>query len=312
MAKKEKNRTFGSVVLGAFLRLKGKLPLSYHYFWADFFGWILRTVRYRYDVVMINLARSFPEKKYKELKKIASEVYRHFGELIAEGIWYSACKGDKGRRRLHRQNIISLANTREFNEFFAGCPKGVMVLNSHSGNWELIGGILNYNYDETCALDLGPEQIAFVYKHLHSRTWDILIRHNRLGVLADLDFDGYQESGEILRYAVEHKNDKKFYLFITDQHPYKGAKGVGIGEFMHQDTKSMTGAGALAAKFGMGVVYLRWNRTRRGHYDLTLVPMFQDATGMDPAEIMKSFYKLLEEDLCKQPFNYLWTHKRWK
>ena len=52
------------------LRVFSALPLGFHYAWAGFFAWLLRDVmHYRRDVVMINLSRAFPDKKYKELKQ---------------------------------------------------------------------------------------------------------------------------------------------------------------------------------------------------------------------------------------------------
>ena len=46
---------------------------------ADILAWLLRKVlRYRYSTVMINLSRSFPNKKYKEIDRIAKDFYKYF------------------------------------------------------------------------------------------------------------------------------------------------------------------------------------------------------------------------------------------
>ena len=81
---------------------------------------------------------------------------------------------------------------------------------------------------------------------------------------------------------------------------------------MHQPTKMMTGATALASKLGMAVVYLRYECREEGGYRMTFVPLSENAKGEDPVKIMERYYALLQEDLEKQPWNYLWTHKRWK
>ena len=58
----------GSVILLSLMRALAALPLRFHYACAGFFSWLLKDVlRYRRDVVMANLSRSFPEKKYDEL-----------------------------------------------------------------------------------------------------------------------------------------------------------------------------------------------------------------------------------------------------
>ena len=74
----------GSVILLSLMRALAALPLRFHYACAGFFSWLLKDVlRYRRDVVMANLSRSFPEKKYDELKVISDRFYKHFGNVIA-------------------------------------------------------------------------------------------------------------------------------------------------------------------------------------------------------------------------------------
>jgi lauroyl/myristoyl acyltransferase len=45
---------------------------------------------------------------------------------------------------------------------------------------------------------------------------------------------------------------------------------------------------------------------------MTFVPLVENAAETTPQELMKLFYKHLEEDIQAQPWNYLWTHKRWR
>ena len=50
---------------------------------------------------------------------------------------------------------------------------------------------------------------------------------------------------------------------------------------------------------------------RKGGYDIEYIPICEDASKMSVEEMIDRYYKLLEEDLRIQPFNYLWTHNRW-
>jgi len=111
--------------------------------------------------------------------------------------------------------------------------------------------------------------------------------------------------------ALGKKGRKFGYSFITDQSPYTDMKHP-VVEFMHQPTQMMTGATALASKLGMAVVYLRYECREEGGYRMTFVPISDNAKGEDPVKLMERYYALLQEDLEKQPWNYLWTHKRWK
>ena len=52
------------------MRLFGRLPLGFHYFWGSLVAWVMKDVmQYRLDVVLTNIARSFPEMDYRTVKK---------------------------------------------------------------------------------------------------------------------------------------------------------------------------------------------------------------------------------------------------
>ncbi|MEE0431056.1 MAG: hypothetical protein UDN37_11660, partial [Bacteroidales bacterium] len=57
---------------------------------------------------------------------------------------------------------------------------GVVVLNSHFGNWELTGGCLTYDYrPDSERSKMEANDIIAVYKPLSSKMWDEIMRVNR-------------------------------------------------------------------------------------------------------------------------------------
>ena len=308
----EGERTFGVRLTEFFMRLHARMPLGYHYAWGRFVTWLVRDVfRYRNDVVLTNLARSFPEKDYDAVKDIYKQFYVHFGELVAEAVWFSGCRGEKGRRRLVRQNICEIDNIDEFNAFYDR-SSSVMLLNSHAGNWELMGGVGQYDQKAPGKRTWTDKEVVVLYRALSSKFWDRVMADGRCAPVCDLDYQGYVEGGNILRFALSHRHEKKLYIFNTDQYPYWLAGRIPVGEFLSQETLAMTGGTAIACKLGMSVAYIRWYRTERGHYRLTFVPLAENASESTPEDLMKLYYKHLEEDIQAQPWNYLWTHKRWR
>ena len=297
-------------LLKCVMRALGALPLGFHYACGRFIGFLAGNVfHYRRDVVMTNLARSFPDRKYKELKQICRDFYRHFGDIFAEAVWYGGCRSP---RRLRKQRIVEMTNPELLNHLFESSPS-VMIFNSHCGNWELFGGIGSYCFVDGVELAFGEPQMRVVYKKMSSRVWDEFFKSNRIAPLEDrAGYDGLIESHDIMRYALSHKGEKMLYNLNTDQSPYKGSSSVDVGEFMHQPTRSMAGGATLARKLHMSVVYMNMSVRERGHYDMTFTTICEDASEMSVEDIMKSYYSLLQKDIEAQPSNYLWTHKRWK
>lgn len=291
------------------MRLLALQPLKMHYFWGRCLSWFVSgPMHYRRDVVMINLARSFPEKKYSELRKIADDFYKHFGDLFAETFWFA---GSHDTKRLRDSHICEMEHADVLNRLYNDCP-GVIVLTSHLGNWELTGGILNYVYAPD-KVDFGEKNTTVVYKELSNSFWDKVFGDNRCAPIAKENKETcYVESRKILRFVIAHRNEKRLYVFPTDQCPYKYASAHTVDNFMHQPTLTMTGGAALAHKFGFAVVYMAFKKKEDFGYKMSFREICPDASKFTPEDIMNKFYSYLEEDVNAQPENYLWTHKRWK
>lgn len=290
------------------LRLLALFPLRVHYALGAFVSWFCEKVfRYRVGDVTVNLARSFPEKKYDEIKLLRHKFYRHFGDVVAETVWFGGSSG----RRLRRQHLVELENPEELNRLYDIAPS-VMVLMSHAGNWELIGGMASYDYSGLQS-KVTEDSFVVVYRQQSSSMWDWIMRRNRTAPLLDRKgFGGYLESKSAVRFVYENRDRKLFYNFITDQYPYFDAPDYLKVRFMNQDTVTMKGAAELARKFGMAVCFMSMRQEGRGLYMVNYRTICEDASAMDAGEIMKTYYSMLQEDLEAQPWNYLWTHRRWK
>lgn len=285
-----------------------KLPLGFHHFMGDIFSWIAKNIfRYRYSTVLINLSRSFPDKKYKEIVQIASDFYKHLGEIFAEAIWF----GGSSYERLYKSGIVTIMNVEEINEMFSSTPS-MTVLSTHCGNWELMGGFLGYRTASGVKTLIEEKHIQVVYKKLSNPISDEVFRRNRVAPLEIVGTTCEVESSNILRQTLKQKDDKKVYIYPTDQAPYWKAGKYPIGEFMHQQTNAMFGSVGVACKLSHSVMYMKMKRVERGRYEITLIPICRNASESSPEEIMRKYYDLLQEEINETPHNWLWTHKRWK
>ena len=292
------------IIIG-FIRLLALLPLKVHYTLCDGLAWLLRcVVRYRRKVVETNLLHSFPDKGPEEREEILKGFYRHFGEIIAEAVWFG---GTRSEKRLRRQNLCEFVGLEEHLKDLEG-TNGVMYLTSHCGNWELFGGW--FQYAPPGALPYREDDVLAVYKRLSSGVWDYVMARNRFWPMKK--FDGYVESRNVLRYTLEHKDEKKVFLFPVDQYPYRYAQGREVDDFMHQRTMAMIGGAALAYKLEIAVVYVGFERVSRGHYRMTFRTIARNGSDLTPTMTSNRFYAMLQEDIEAQPSNYLWSHKRWK
>lgn len=299
-----KLKGIGISLMWGVMRLFAKLPLKFHYFWAGIAVWILKNIAgYRREVVMVNLTRAFPEKDYSELKAISDRFYTHLGEILAEAIWF----GGSDYGRLRKAGICRITNFEVLSDAYNESP-GVTVMFSHCGNWEIVGGIWSYNYAPEKPYPCDENSVYVVYKKQRSAFWNEILKRNRMAPVPD--YHGEVESADILRFALRNRGKKGIYVYPTDQYPYSGTHDIGL--FLNQRTKAMFGGAGVAHKLGMSVLYMKMVNTGRGHYEMTFVPICSDASTMSPEEIVRRYFDLLEEEIKETPYNWLWSHKRWK
>lgn len=290
-----------SLVRGV-MRLMSKLPLSWLYGIGDVVSWFARRVlHYREKEVMANLARSFPEFKYCDLDFVAYHFYRHLGEMIAEAIWF----GGSDYERIRNQKICSMTNPEVLNDAFNSSP-GVLVLNSHCGNWEILGGFCVYN--ESTPVQYTEKELHVVYKKLHNEVMDEVFKHNRVDCIPG--YDGLVESAYLLRSVLKNKDRKGIYICNSDQYP--DISRFFVGDFLNQPTYAIKGIAGVAHKMNMSVLYMKMVHKTRGKYEISFVKLCDDASQHEPEEIVRMYYDELEKEIRATPHNWLWSHRRWK
>ena len=302
-------KTVGSVLGDWGLRLLGHLPAGFHRRASGFVKWFMQKVlHYRESVMMTNLARSFPEKKYKELSQIADKSYLHIADLITQSIWFYGCQGPRGQKRFSKAGLLECTNPEVLDNLYKQ-GKSIMLLNSHCGNWELMGGII----DMKGAITIDPKDICVVYRKMKNSAWDAVFERGRSGLVRHRGFNGYIETENVLRYALGRRGIPTLYILNNDQHPFnKIAKSYDVGIFLNQRTEAMGGALAIARKLSMPVVFIHWDSSERWHYQITFETIAPDASKVEIEQLLRAYYDRLEENIKEQPYNYLWTHKRWK
>lgn len=278
-----------------FIRFLSSLPFWALYILSDLLVFIIyHVVGYRKKVVMSNLAKSFPDSTEAQRSKIAKDFYKNLCDLLVETI--------KGLS-VSKESLLDRVAVKGGEHLMKALAEGhsVMALTSHLCNWEWM--LL------TLAAHTGGPTVA-VYQKLKDPWGEELMKsiRTRFGSKA-------VDRGKIIRQMVAWRKEPKLYGMVADQSP-KANENVPYywKMFMNQETVFQRGPAVLAPKLQMAVMYLRMERLSRGRYQITIQPMRYppfDSTKEDTS-ILSDYARYLEEDLQRQPANWLWSHKRWK
>ena len=282
-------------MLKALVSILSRLPLSVHYFFADYLIYPLMyyVVRYRRRLVAKNLRLSFPDKTDKERRQIMRDFYRQFCYTIVETVYGYRMSDEQMKQRVVFEHMD------EVNKLVDAAGGGLFML-AHFGNWEWMASVQQWVSEGVTELN--------VYRKLKSEAMDALmldIRAKRGGACV--------EKQRILRELVRYRAEKKPVTvgLLSDQKPRPEVTRTWT-MFLHQETGFLDGAEVLGKKFGYPVFYLYITRTKRGYYKAEMKTIAADPKSTAEGEITEKYARLLEQNIKEQPHLWLWTHNRWK
>lgn len=271
------------------------LPWRVLYALADFeYFWVYRVVGYRRKIVRANLSSAFPEKSRDELRAIERKFYHWFCDYFFEAVKLLSISPSELRQHFH------ITNSSEIEECFEQ-GQNVGGILGHYCNWEWLSCV---------GYDLPDNRVVgLVYSPLHSKVFDSLFQRIR----SSQPHSVLVPKHDILRALLRLRQEGKMSIFgyISDQDPKW--KNIHLWlPFLHHDTGVFTGAERIMRKMNNAVYYVEMSRPRRGYYTMTYRLITKEPQKLEPNEVTRRFFAMLEETIRREPAYWLWTHNRWK
>ncbi|WP_407429907.1 lysophospholipid acyltransferase family protein [Arcticibacter sp.] len=266
------------------------LPMVLLYALASFIYFLAYHVfGYRKAVVIQNVSRSFPDKRYGEVEAIVRKFYISFVSYFAEMI-----KGISAPADVLDKKIIF--NNLELIDFYIRSGRSVIACMGHCSNWEMLN-LLPYKT---------PHDVYAVYKPLSSGVMNRLVSklRSRFGMKLLPD-------RRAIRHILYQRSRPAVYLFLADQCPRIKDEKYRF-TLLNQETYVFSGMEKLARKAKAAVVYLNITQRSRGYYRVVCLPVSSGSEHMAEGEITRKYINLLTENINEEPYGWLWSHKRWK
>jgi KDO2-lipid IV(A) lauroyltransferase len=243
---------------------------------------------YRKTVVIQNISRSFPERKYGEIEMIVAGFYRSFCDNMAEILKSVSASPLQQKEKIELINFEMIRHQMKQG-------KHVIASMGHCGNWELLNVI-------PFMLDI---EAYAVYKPLSAKCIDRLLLKIRSRFGMNLLTDK-----SVVRHLMSNRKPS-LYFILADQCP-ASMDETSRFHFLHQPTLVFRGVEKLARKTNSSVFYLHVIKTLRGQYRVECKEISTDAPYTGEKEITLSYIRLLEQNIRDNPIGWLWSHKRWK
>lgn len=246
-------------------------------------------IRVRRRIVRHNIQFVFPNKSLKEIKAIERQAYRNFCDIILETAKGFTLSPQAMAKRYH------LTNPEILDPYYAQ-NRSIVAFIAHMNNWEW--GI---------SIQQSLKHKAFyIYKRLHNRAADTLVREKRQVAGAELV---YKE--QMARTLIKNRRKAGFYALIADQRPSGDQDQHQVQFFGHQ-ISCFSGPESIAKTFDYPVVYCRIDRIKRGYYQGTGILVTDDPKSMPEGAISQACFSLLAQQIREYPGNWMWMHRRFK
>jgi len=266
------------------------LPLRVIYLFTDVLFILLVTIiPYRRKVIRENLRNSFPEKTESSLQKIERRFYRHFTDLLAEGVKNLSISKKQLTKR------FKVKNPEIMHELFKA-KKSVLLVSGHYNNWEWL---------------ITAQQLLFAHKSvgigmpLSNGFWDKTINARRARFGMEIIHS------KTVHTFFESNTQTTATLVLSDQSPGDSNKAYWM-TFLNQPTAVLFGAEMLANKYNQAVVFFKTEKVKRGYYTIHLELITDTPRQLCWGEITEAHAQKLERAIHEHPEYWLWSHKRWK
>jgi KDO2-lipid IV(A) lauroyltransferase len=277
-------------ILYGFLRFLSFFPLKVLYLLSDFaYGLMFYIFKYRRKVVMNNLFIAFPEKTEKERKLIAKRFYHNLTDTFIETIKFLDWKIEDIEKRF-TCNLEGIEQG-----YKTGRP--VHLLGMHNMNWEYV----NWGLDRKLKLPFLGIYLPVANKAFDQIMYNMRARYGTVLIPATGFKDAY----------ISWLKKPHILASAADQSPATPLNAYWMN-FFDKPTAFIKGAERGARANNATVIFGHFYQTKRGHYHLHTKFISDDVSKMQEGEMTKAFASFVESAIRSKPYNYLWSHRRWK
>jgi KDO2-lipid IV(A) lauroyltransferase len=251
---------------------------------------IFDVFHYRQKVILNNLRNSFPQEKESTIQEIAKKYYQNFTDIIFETIKL---------RNISKNDLLGRfeADTDLLDHYYAQ-QRNLVVVAGHLGNWEMVNlfAAVRFRY-----------QMVVVYHQFANQTFDNWVKDVRTRFGTEM-----VPMQDAFARAVSPRDKPFLFVLINDQSP--SPHRAYWTTFLNQDTGVFRGVELISRKLNAPVLYMGIlrNNFKRGFYKFYF-RLITETPKQEPTNyILQKQISFLEEDIIRQPDNWLWSHKRWK
>ena len=262
------------------LRLASYVSSKIIYFFGPFFR--------SKNLIKSNISKALPNLNKKEIKEISKSMWSNYGRILAEYVFIKEIRNSKMKSNIQVNGQEILEKIKEKNE-------PVIFISGHFNNFELMA-----MHIEKSGVDL-----AAIYRPLNNIFLSPIMEKIRKKYICSKQIKkGISGTKEILNYF---KSGSSIALMI-DQRVSEGIKSL----LFRNEALTTTIPAQFVKKFNCKIVPIYIERESNENFMLEIMQPISFDNGETIENITLKLNQLLEKMIIRNPYQWIWSHNRWK
>jgi KDO2-lipid IV(A) lauroyltransferase len=289
--KKRAELLAGRLAVTSIARISKKLTPRRIRRWGAWLGDFMYVASSRYRGVAVrNLRAAFPEWSESQVRRVARDTFRNFARVSLEFFYLHELPPDQ------IDKWIDVVGMEHLDAALKG-GRGVVVVTAHLGNWELLA--------RTVA------QMGYKISVIARDSDDPTMTGTANTIRQKAGYKVLPRDAAVLP-AIRCLKKNEILGILPDQNTLSGI----FVDFFGRPVATATGPAVFALKTGAPILCAFARRAEEGRFVAEIQPPLDvPLTGDDEADIhavTAAFTKVIEDEIRKDPAQWLWVHDRWR
>ena len=219
-------------------------------------------------------------------KEIISKMWSGYGMTFVEYIFLNKFK--------KKNSHIKIINEQVLDDIFTK-KKPVIFVSGHFSNFEIM------------SMEISKKNIrlATIYRPLNNLFLNPFMEYLRKKYICKNQIKKGRRS---MRKIIEYIENKNSIALMIDQRLSEGEKI----KFFNKDAFTTTLPAQLALKYNLEIVPIFIQRQNNNLFEIEIFKPLNITKYNNKIEISKKLNQILEDMILKNPYQWIWTHDRWK
>ena len=238
------------------------------------------------EIIEKNLKIYSKEISQKKIENISSSMWRNYGMTFIEYIFLNSFQKNNSNISIKNEKLL---------ENIISKKKPVIFVSGHFANYELM----------SMQIVKKKVKLATIYKPLNNYFVNPLMEYLRKKYVC-----GNQIKKGIggVKEALQYLDKGHSLAMMIDQRVSEGEKI----NFFNKPALTTTLPAQLSLKLGLSIVPVYIERLENNFFNIEFLNEIKPTDYKDKIELTEKLNQILESMIIKNPYQWIWTHNRWK